>query len=144
MRLGASKPNVASTRRALGLMRSFVLFVFAFSLACNVVVGAFTGVVHAHEHELRNDVGHDHDHDRDDDHLPSVAMIETDDDSAKMDRDPGGDGRHVHEHPADVVLCLSVEQDGFHRVFADRWIRPKTSSVPSRGAGPAERPPRFV
>ena len=143
MRLGANRPNVASTRRALDLMRSLVLFVFAFSLACNVMVGAFTGVVHAHEHELRNDVGHDHDHDRDDDHLPSVAMLPLDD-GARMDRDPGGDGRHMHEHQADVVLCLIGEQDGFHRVFADRWIRPKLSSVLSRNAGPAERPPRLV
>lgn len=144
MRLGASKTSTAGAWRAFALLRLLVLLVIAVSLACNLVVGAFTGVVHAHEHHRSNDVGHDHDHDRGNDHLPSAAVIVTDGDSAKTDRDPGGDRRHMHEHHADVVLCLIGEQSGLHRVFADRWIRPKMSSVLSHGAGPADRPPRLI
>ncbi len=127
------------------LRRSALLACIVLSIVVNLLGGAFSGVVHAHEHE-RAAVEH-HDHERDVNHSTSDQQrgsLAADPQSDWADWDNVDGNRQLHEHHAEIVLItLQTESLAIDRLGLN-WIRPETSRATGQGAVPGERPPCVV
>lgn len=117
-----------------------MVVVVAMTLVFNLAAGAYSGVLHSHEHEHSSD-----DHHRDD-HAPSRATPNGDgNDWSVVDQfvhPISPDADHAHEHSAQLMLSLAeVPKWAFLRGLA-AWASPRKDSAPAFDVGPSERPPR--
>ena len=118
-----------------------MMFVVALSLALNLVAGAFSGVLHAHDHEHAAQHQHHHDDggDNDDDAFAEVGI------AGRINVANGGDaGTQSHDHVADINLApFEALKWAFGRLLY-RWSLPPDSALIVNIGYPSERPPRLA
>jgi hypothetical protein len=129
-------------RRSAALWRLMMVLAVTAALVLNVVSGAYSGIVHAHDHDHAASDHHHDDHAADHD----TDSRDAKDIPAKSSFAEGGTGSldQTHEHPADVVLSLPNLISCAYCDSRAAWSPPRTATAAIHEFGPSERPPRFV